>query len=211
MQNKLFIFLLLVFCCNGLIAQEYDDGPVDRSYRLALGPKVGAGVALGSHSNQQNLTFSPNLSYQLGGAFNAHFGRRYDLSEGGTGWLGLQVEVLFSQRNLKLASSTMGERCFEMPVLAQLYLSSSLAFEAGTTFVHVLKCTPSQVDYQGTHLNVGDISGNDVMLTVGACYKMSKMTFDARYNMGMSGLAGNLDTKVSTLVLSAIYHFIIVK
>lgn len=211
MQKKLFILLLMAFCCKDLIAQEYDDGPIDRSYRLALGPKVGVGIALGSHSNQQNLNFSPNLTYQLGGVFNAHFGRRYDLSDGGTGWLGLQIEALFSQRNLKIGPSTMGERCIEMPVLAQLYLSSSIALDAGATFVHVLKCTPSQLVFQGTHINAGDISGNDVMLTIGACYKKSNLVFDARYNLGMSGLAGNLDTKVSTLVLSAIYHFIIVK
>ena len=210
-MKKVLILLLLVFCCGALIAQEYDDVPIDRSYRLALGPKAGVGIAIGSHSNQQNLSFSPGLSYQLGGVFNAHFGRRYDLSDGGTGWLGLQVEALFSQRNLRIGSFTMGERCFEMPIVAQCYLSSSIALEAGATLVHVLKCTPHQLDYQGTHIISGDISGNDIMLSVGACYKKSNLVFGARYNLGLSDLAGNMDTKVSTLILSAIYQFIIVK
>ena len=212
MRKQIFFIVLFALCCKGLIAQEYDDGPIDRSYRLALGPKVGAGIALGSHSTQQDLSFSPSLSYQFGAVFNSHFGRRYDLSDGGTGWFGIQVEALYSQRNLKLGSSKFGESCIEMPVLAQLYFSSSLALEAGTTFVHILKCTPSQLEFQGTHLDTGSISGNDIMFTVGACYTMPLgVVLDARYNMGISGLAGNLDSKVSTFLLSVVYQINVVK
>lgn len=211
-MRKFVFFILIAFCCNGLLAQEYDYGPTDRSYRLTLGPKVGVGLAFGSHSTQQDLSFSPGLNYQLGAAFNAHLGRRYDLSEGGTGRFGLQVEALFSQRNLRMGSSRLGENCFEMPILAQYYYSSTFVLEAGTTIVHILKCTPSQLDYQGTHFNTGAISGNDVMLTVGSCYKMlSSVVLDARFNLGLSGLAGNLDTKVSSFVISAIYQFNLVK
>ena len=54
------------------------------------------------------------------------------------------------------------------------------------------------------------------MPTAGLVYKArlndnSALLIDARYNMGMSNLAGNFDTKVSTAMLSIAYMFNIVK
>lgn len=211
MRKILFFISLFALCHMGLFGQEIDL-VVDKPYRMAIGPKAGVGLSIGSHSNQQNLDFSPGLSYQFGLAFNAHFGRRYDLSDGGTGKFGFQLEALYAQRNIKLSSTTIGEKCLEIPVLAQFFVTSSFGIEAGATVVHVIGCTPAVLDYQETHYHTGDISGNDVMLSVGACYKSPKgLLLDVRGNLGSSGLAGNFDTKVSTVMLSVAYLFTIVK
>lgn len=214
MRKHLLLLLLAVLCCNGLFAQ--DECEDDRPYRLAIGPKLGVGVAFGSHSNLENLDFGMGLGYQFGAAFNAHFGRRYELSCGGTGWFGLQVEAMYGGRNIKLGSSSLGTSCLEVPVLAQLYLTPDIALQAGATAVMIFHANPDQLYYEGATYSTGQIKGKDLMPTVGLAYKTrlnenSALLIDARYSMGMSNLAGNFDTKVSTAMLSIAYLFNIVK
>jgi len=213
MCKNLLLVLLAALCCGGLFAQECED---DRPYRIAIGPKVGVGLAMGSHSNLENLNFGMGVGYQFGAAFNAHFGRRYELSCGGTGWLGLQLEAVYGGRNIKLGSTSLGTSCIEVPVLAQLYVIPNLAIEAGATMVKVLGCSPDQLNYEGATYGTGEIKGSDVMITAGLAYKTrinpsSSLLMGVRYNMGMSPLAGNFDTKVSSVMLSFAYLFNIVK
>lgn len=214
MRKHLLLFLLAALCCNGLFAQEECED--DRPYRLAIGPKVGVGLDMGSHSNLENLNFGMGFGYQVGAAFNAHFGRRFELSCGGTGWFGLQVEAMYGGRNIKVGSTSLGTSCLEVPVLAQLYFTPSFALQAGATAVVIFKGTPEQLYYEGATYGTGEIKGKDMMLTAGLAYKArlnenSSLLIDARYNMGMSNLAGNFDTKVSSIMLSLSYLFNIVK
>lgn len=211
MRKHLLFILLTALCCNGLFAQDDEDGD-DRRYRIAIGPKVGVGVGIGSHSTMENLSFSPALSYQAGLAFNAHFGRRYEMSDGGTGWLGLQVEAMYGGRNIRIDSTSMGTSCLEVPILAQLFVIPNLAIEAGVTMVKVFSGSPDQLTYEGATYGTGEIKGSDVMLSAGACYKAPfGLMIGARYNMSTSNLAGNFDTKISSLMLSVAYLFTIVK
>lgn len=214
MRKHLMLILLAALCCNGLFAQEECED--DRPYRLAIGPKVGIGMGMGSHSNLENLDFGMGLGYQVGAAFNAHFGRRYELSCGGTGWFGLQIEAMYGSRNIKLGAEKLGTSCLEVPVLAQLYFTPGFALQAGATAVFVLKGTPNELYYEGVTYGTGKIKGSDVMITAGLAYKArfngnSALLIDARYNVGMSNLAGNFDTKVSSVMLSLSYLFNIVK
>lgn len=213
MRKHLMLILLAALCCNGLFAQEECED--DRPYRLAIGPKVGIGMDMGSHSNLENLDFGMGLGYQVGAAFNAHFGRRYELSCGGTGWFGLQIEAMYGSRNIKLGAEKLGTSCLEVPVLAQLYFTPSIALEVGATGVMAFSGSPNQLVYEGATYGTGQIKGKDVMATAGLVYKArlnnSSLLIDARYNMGMSPLAGNFDTKVSSVMVSLAYLFNIVK
>ena len=213
MRKHLLFVLFTVLCCGGLFAQECED---DRPYRIAFGPKVGVGLDMGSHSKHENLNFGMGFGYQVGAVFNAHFGRRYEMSCGGTGWFGLQVEAMYGGRNIKLGSTSLGTSCLEVPVLAQLYVIPNLALEAGVTMVKVFGASPDQLYHEGTTYGTGEIKGSDVMITAGLAYKIpinssSSLLLDARYNMGMSPLAGNFDTKVSSIMFSVVYLFNIVK
>ena len=212
MRRFLLLVFLSAFCCHGLIAQEYDTEPDDKPYRLGVGPKLGMGMSWGGYSDQLDLNYSSGLTYQFGAVLNAHLGRRYDLSDGGSGLFGFQLEALYGHRLIKAESSPLGEKCVEIPVLFQYYFLPTMAMEVGATFVHVLGCTPAVLDYQGAHISVGDIAGNDVMLSVGTVIKTSNgVMLGARINFGSSNLAGNFDTKVSTAMLSIAYLFTIVK
>lgn len=213
MRKHSLLILFAALCCNGLFAQDFDDEiGDDRSFRVAVGPKVGVGVGFGSHSNMENLSFTPSLSYQAGMALNAHFGRRYEMSDGGTGWVGAEMEVLYGMHAVKLGNNTLGVSCVEVPVLVQFYPIPTLAFEAGVTMVKGLSCTPDEIRVESHILGVGEMKPNDVMLSVGANYKASfGLSVGLRYNQGMSNLAGNFDTKISTVMFSVAYLFTIVK
>ena len=214
MRKHLLVLLFAALCCNGLIAQEECED--DRPLRIAIGPKVGVGLDMGSHSDLENLDFGMGFGYQFGAAFNAHFGRRTELSCGGTGWFGLQIEAMYGGRNIKLGSINLGTSCLEVPVLAQLYVTPSLALQAGATAVMILGSKPNQLYYEGATYGTGEIKGGDVMATAGLAYKArlngnSVLLIDARYNLGTSNLAGNFDTKVSSVMVSFAYLFNIVK
>ena len=89
---------------------------------------------------------------------------------------------------------------------------AEIAVEAGVTMVRVLGFTPELMQTGTAYMHTGQISGGDVMLTVGACYKARfGLMVDARYNLGMSTVAGNVDSKVSSAVVSIAYLFDIVK
>lgn len=213
MRKHLLFLLLTALCCNGLFAQDCED---DRPYRIAIGPKVGLGMDMGSHSKLENLDFQMGLGYQFGGAFHAHFGRRSELSCGGTGLLGVQIEAMYGGRSVKLDDATLTTNCIEVPMLAQLYFTPNVAMLAGVTAVKIVGTTPSQLHYQGATYGTGVIKGGDVMITAGLAYKTSinessSLMIDARYNLGMSPLAGNFDTKISSMMLSFAYLFNIVK
>jgi hypothetical protein len=212
MRKHLLFVLLATLCCTGLFAQEGDDRP----YRIAIGPKVGVGLDMASHSNLQNLDFGMGFGYQFGAVFNAHFGRRYEMSEGGTGMFGLQLEAMYDGRAVKLGSTKVGIGCIEVPVVAQFYIIPNLALEAGVTIVKVLSCSPNELNHEGVTYGTGGIKGGDMMISAGLAYKArlnssSSLMLDARYNLGMSPLAGNFDTKVSSVMLSVAYLFNIVK
>lgn len=214
MRKHLLLVLLTVLCCNGLFAQEESMG--DKSFRIALGPKAGVGIDMGSHSKLENLDFGMGFGYQFGAAFNAHFGRRNEWSQGGTGWFGLQVEALYGSRTIRLGTIGLKTNCIEVPVMAQFYVTEDLALQVGATAVMILRTLPDQLTYNSSTYGTGEIKGKDIMITAGLAYKArlkdhSALLVDARYNMGMSPLAGNFDTKVSSAMVSLSYLFNIVK
>lgn len=214
MRKHLLLLLFAALSCSGLFAQEECED--DRPLRMAIGPKIGVGLDMGSHSSLENFKPGMGLGYQIGAAFNAQFGRRTEMSCGGTGWFGLQIEAMYSSRSIKLGSSRLTTSCVEVPILAQLYFTPSFALQAGATAVVILKAKPDELNYEGATYGIGKIKGKDLMPTVGLVYKArlnenSALLIDARYNIGMSNLAGNFDTKISSAMLSIAYLFNVVK
>lgn len=218
MYKKLVFILFAVLCFNGLTAQsEFFLGEEivkadDAAYRVSVGPKLGVGLSFGSYSRAQNLNFGLGLSFQGGAALNAHFGRRYEESDGGTGLLGLQLEALYESDALRLESKNFGVSCLELPILAQYYIVPSFGVEAGVTVVVLIGGSPDKLVYENTTYCIGELKGTDLRPTLGLCYKHpSGIMIDARYNMGTSPLAGNFDTKVSSVLVSFVYLINIIK
>lgn len=216
MKKSLILALFALLFSNALNAQTPKTSGFklyERDYKICIGPKVGVGIAMGSVVTMFDFKASPGLSYQAGMAVNAHFGHRSSSKSngGGTGWFGAEAEALYSVRNLKMNEAAVRINCLEIPLLAQLYPISELGIEAGVTMVKVLNFTPDLLQSDYFFLHTGQISGGDVMLTAGLCFKAGGMMMDLRFNKGVSGLADNFDAKISSLVLSMVYLISVVK
>lgn len=221
MCKKLFFLTFALLSCNALFSQDPFSAPDqldrDKSFRISAGIKVGGGMALATDPTVATtaypigyvLDFKNGLALQGGVVGNIHFGRRQDSSPGGTGWLGVQVEALYGLRTLSTDQQHLMMHCVEIPALIQVYPISSLAIEAGATFVRLLKCNPEIMQVGGHAFNLGQLAGaNDVMLSFGASYKIPVgIMVDFRYNMSTSSLAGDFDSKVSSFIASIAYMF----
>lgn len=231
MYKKLLLIAFALLSCNILFSQDqwdWNDTPTshDRSYSIAIGPKAGIGIAMGtdgtfmtSDSTSYGFDFTSGIAYQIGASANIHFGRRNPQSPGGTGWLGVEAELLYSSRNIKAKDGNLRMHCLEIPILVEIYPIPSLAIEIGPTFVSILKCSPEQLYFDDIEPNtiavgvpqIGQITGSDLMLTFGINYKLPMgLAFDARYNLGNKALAGNFDCKISSLMVSVSYLFSLV-
>ena len=214
MYKRVLVIALALLSCQILFAQEeewnWTGSTQDKPYRLELGPKVGAGLAMATKPTNYNFNFNNGLAYQVGLSANMHFGRRYSTSPGGTGWFGLEAEILYGGRMLGIedTKANMTMHCLEVPLLIQFYPTPSLAIEAGPTITKIIKCSPEELQLENVVLNTGQLSSSDVMLTFGIAYKTPlHLMVDLRYNMGLFALAGNLDSKVSTAMVSLVYLF----
>lgn len=219
MMNKHFklLFFVMLFC-QPLLAQRIPgvNAPstfryYSRDYKISIGPKVGAGLTIGSASNLYNFGSSVGLGVQGGLAINAHFGRRSRLGDGGTGWFGAEVEALYCYRRLQWDKTSVGFSCIEFPVLGQVYPIPKLGVEVGFTLVKILGLSPDMMSSGLSYMSIGQIRAKDVMLTTGACYTIKGFMADVRFNLGFSNLAGNFDVKVSSAMFSFAYLIPILK
>lgn len=211
-MKKFFISMLISLFAIGLYAQEgFGDFTVmDSSYRIYLGPKVG--VNFGTMSGMDVLNPAMGVGFQGGLVANFHFGRRTEKAEGGTGRWGIQVEALYSQRTVKTDFENLKLGYFEVPILAQYYVLPELSIEVGPTIAGSLSSSPDEMQVGNLMYETGELKGFDVMISAGVGYKhKSGFTASARYNLGMSELAGNFDGKVSTFSVSVGWLFSLIK
>lgn len=216
MNKRLFFIVLSILFSIRLMAQPPGVSGFrlyERDYKISIGPKAGVGMSTSTAVQLYDFKASYGMSYQAGVAVNAHFGKRsrFGFGNGGTGWFGAEAEVLYGMRSLKINETAVRMSCVEVPLLAQVYPIPEMGIEAGVSMVKVLGFTPDVMQSDYAFLHTGQIKGGDVMLTAGLCFKAAGMMIDARYNIGMSNLAGNFDAKVSTVTLSLAYLFNIVK
>ena len=213
MLRKIILVVISILFCGTLFSQQSDDDiiitEIQKSYTFSIGPKVGLGLVTGT-TTSDNYNFHGGFDFQLGASCNYHFGHRYESSPSGTGLFGLEMEVLYECRMPNTDFGTITMHCVEIPVLLQYYpiasLASEFALEAGVTLVKAFKCSPEQLQFYYTMYQVGQLKSADVMVSVGLSYQItSEMLLNLRYNLGTSPLAGNLDSKLSTLIVSATY------
>lgn len=215
MYKKLLLTAFALLLCNVLFSQDewdWNDTPAshDRSYSIAIGPKAGIGIAMGTKPKLLDFDFINGIAYQIGVSANIHFGRRYPQSFGEMGRFGVEAEVIYGVRKLGIEgmNKTMSMQCIEVPFLAQFYPTPSLAIEVGPTFTKILQCGPEQLQLEDVRINTGELLSRDVMFTLGMTYKTPvNLMVDLRYNFGLSTLAGNLDSKVSSWMVSIVYIF----
>ena len=204
---------------QGIVPVDEDEiSPTHRSgrvvykpYALSIGPKVGANYSMTGDPDGMNLGMSGNIGFSAGAAFNLRFGRPAGRPFG-TERFGVQLEALYSMRSLKNDVDDIKLNCFEIPVLFQWYFVPNFAVEVGPTFTGAFSASPKEFNYNNAVYQMDKVKSYDVMLSIGVnCKLKNGFTADLRYNLGNSDLAGNFNTKVSTISLGIGWLFNVIK
>ena len=126
--------------------------------------------------------------------------------------------AMYSQRTIKTDAENLKLSYFEVPILAQYYVTPDLSIEVGPSITGSLSSSPDKMKFNSVLISTGELKGFDVMLTAGVSYKLKVsnkhencLTASLRYNLGMSKLAGNFDGKVNTVTVSVGWLFSLVK
>ena len=115
-------------------------------------------------------------------------------------------------RSLKNDVDDITLNCFEIPVLFQWYFVPNFAVEVGPTFTGAFSASPKEFNYNNAVYQMDKVKSYDVMLSIGVnCKLKNGFTADLRYNLGNSDLAGNFNTKVSTISLGIGWLFNVIK
>lgn len=220
MYKKLIITTIALLFCAIVFAQEKQDRWIwpdehkkDALYlHIDLGPKVGGGLAMSTNPSFFDFELKGSLAYQIGAALNVHITHHPSFGLHGIGRVGMEIEALYSALSLNTSLDKMTISCLEIPVLIQLYVAPEFQVEVGVTPTKILKVSPEYLQAGDVVANVGDLKGGDVKLSFGACYKTPfGLAIGLRYNLGMSELAENFHSKVSSAMLSVNYMIPLIK
>lgn len=191
--------------------EEIVISEVLKPYALSIGPKIGANYSIAGDPDGMDLGISGNVGFSAGVAANLRFGRPAGRPFG-TERFGVQLEALYSMRSLKSEVEDITMNCFEIPVLFQWYFVPTFAIEVGPTFTGAFSTSPKEFKYNNAVYQMDKVKAYDVMLSVGLnCKLKNGFTADLRYNLGNSDMAGNFQTKVSTISLGIGWLFNVIK
>jgi len=215
MRKRFLLIAGAMMLALAVLAQSSSDDEftiVKRPLTASIGGKGGGNSSFPGNPKGYDLGTKGAVGFQGGLAANIHFSDKKDYTPAGTGRWGVQLEALYSQRTLKTDIEDIKMNCFAIPVLAQFYVTPSLTIEAGPTFTGILGTSPKTILQGQTYFGIDKIKGYDIMPTIGVgYYHNSGFMASVRYGLGMSNLAKNFETRVSTANLSIGYFFKIYK
>lgn len=242
-MKKTTLTLMALLFAMSMFAQSDDDEEIGGTVKpknnaFFLGPKAGVTMSTMTQPDEGKLFDKSDVGYSAGLAFKARFGKATSNSEGGTGYVGLGLELKYTQNKAKtIATDEKGKEntslsmgYFEAPVSLQFYplaksnAMNNLYVELGAAFLGTLSRSPktltvdepsadySQVTYK-LDADGSKLKGLDVRPMAGFGYTIPGTGLDvnARYYLGMSKMAENFKSKMNTLEVSLSWMFDIAK
>ena len=211
MQRKLLFIVLGLLLSFGLHAQvkvdrgnrnygHRTDGTISsrKSSQLAIKYGVKAGVNLSTMSNGMEFDpeFGMGVGLRAGVMANFHWGQRTANSLPGTGWIGLQPELMYSYQAVNSHDGHIKMHYIQLPVMLKIYPLSALSVDIGPEFSYLLSTSPDIVRVGGATVNIGDCNGFNFGAGAGVAYEFRLgLTLGARYSMGFTDMAKNLKWK----------------
>ena len=164
---------------------------------------VKAGVNLSNLSNNLegvDPNFSMGVGFRAGAFVNLRWGQRTENSLPGTGWVGLQPEVLFSSMQVKNDVENIKFQTIQVPIMVKIYPTPQFNLEVGPEFTYIMSTSPDEIAFGGTQIKTGDIKGLTIGIGGGLAYDFDMgLTVGARYSYGFTKMAKNLDWKNSNI------------
>lgn len=236
-MKKLLLMILAILCISPVLAQVDDEEtvPTNRGFgkekksAFFIGPKIGGTMTSMTQPAECDLYDGSSFGFSGGIAMKARFGTATENSIGGTGPIGVGLELKYKQNNVKtIAGADLKLGYFELPVTFQLYpfiksrAMNSFYIEVGPSVGMLLSKSPDALSvdvnepYPGTQrvtYHTGDLKGFDVHPMFGIGYTIPNTGFDinARYYLGTNELAENFKCKMSTIEISISWLFKVAK
>ncbi len=173
---------------------------------LTIQPKVGLNIA--------NLTDNDDADPRLGLAVGAEF--EYQLTDK----FSLSAGALYSMQGTKGTVSESGVHAkmtakmdyINIPILANVYVARGLAvklgIQPGFNVTSKYKMSAQGVDVSGKLSDMGvDIKALDFSIPVGLSYEIDNFVIDGRYNVGVTKVTDNDDSKNSVFQFTVGYKF----
>jgi len=206
----------------------------EKANAFFVGPKIGATFSSISNPEQSELSDGMGIGFSGGLALKTRFGRASENSTGGTGYWGIGLELKYSLNSMKtLATDQNGKEnanlslsYFDIPVFLQVYPlakvkgANSLYIEAGVNFGLLTGKSPETLTTKNTggqyalvtyNINTADskLKGGNICPLIGLGYTFpgTGLDINLRYNIGMTNLAGNFQSKPSSLQISLAWLF----
>ena len=177
-----------------------------------LGVKAGGNFSFMGEYKDADLDQKGGIGFEGGAVFGVRFGRYTKGSMAGTGRIALQMEPTFALCNTKAGGETLKLSYFSLPILFKYFITPNLNIEAGPNVCLAMSASPDEVRTDEVRIVTGDLKGHDVKLCIGVNYETASGFYaGARYNHGLSDLAGNFPCKLSVASISVGYKFNIFK
>lgn len=208
-RNRLIILTLLL---SVMTIFSYGQGKAVKPKVLKTSFGLKAGVNLSNISTgQSNLDFSAsmNTGFHVGVVANLHFGYRNEGSPVGTGLFGLQPELLYSMQGFSVDDERINFSYLTLPIMAKLYIAKGFNIEAGPYFSYLISASPGSTVIDGAQIDISGLEGGlDIGAGLGLGYETkSGLTIGARYNIGFSEMAKNLQWKNNVIAISVGWLF----
>lgn len=204
----LVIGLLLAFGLNAQVKVDRGYGKNEqrtervktqrKGSQLAIKYGVKAGLNLSTMSNGMEFDpgFGMGTGFRVGAVANFHWGQRTANSLPGTGWFGLQPELMYSYQSVKSDGGNINMSYIQVPVMLKIYPLAALSVEVGPEFNYLISTSPKEMTVDGATVKVGDCKGFNMGVGVGAAYEFKLgLMVGARYSLGFTDMAKNLKWK----------------
>lgn len=171
---------------------------------------VKAGLNLTSMSNDMSFEpgFGMGAGFHAGGFLNLRWGQRTENSLPGTGFWGLQPELLFSNEGVTSDAGNVRMNFVSLPILLKLYPTTGFNIEVGPELSYMISTSPSTMAVDGAEFKVGDCKGLNAGIAAGLAYDFEcGLTFGARYTYRFADMAKNLKWKNSNVQVAVGWMF----
>ena len=173
---------------------------------LTIQPKVGLNIA--------NYTDSDDSDPRIGLAAGAEF--EYQITE----MFSLSAGLIYSMQGAKESATEQGVKVkmtaktdyINIPILANIYVAKGFALKLGIqpgfNVNSSYTASAQGIDVSGSLSDLGvDIKSFDFAIPVGLSYEFNNVVIDGRYNIGVTKMVDNDDSKNSVFQFTVGYKF----
>ena len=198
-MKKMFLIASALILTVGVFAQH-------EAGTLTVQPKIGMNIA--------NYTGSDDTDPRIGLAVGTEF--EYQLTK----MFGLSAGLLYSMQGAKESGTTNGIKVevtsktdyINIPIMANIYVVQGLALKLGIQPAFNVNASytasTQSIDISASLSDFGiEVKSFDFAIPVGLSYEFSNFVIDGRYNIGVTKMVENDDSKNSVFQFTLGYKF----